>query len=153
MESTIWPDDVCVMMGVFDLLERRAEAAAVLAQRQAELDRRTAGFRPEEIARAKAHRDPLASYLAQLEHGPRPQEMATAKAEFALATATHHRALASSNGWKRCSPRVLQRKKSWIGRVSRSRWRVAGCRCVGNSLLCSPNLLARPKRATPFTTC
>jgi multidrug resistance efflux pump len=83
-------DDLLVELEPFDLLERRAEAAAVLALRQAELDKRTAGFRAEEIAQAQAHRDQLAAHLAQLEHGPRPQEIATAQAELALATAELH---------------------------------------------------------------
>jgi multidrug resistance efflux pump len=86
-------DDLLVELEPFDLLERRAEAMAVLAQRQAELNKRTTGFRAEEIAQARAHRDQLASYLAQLEHGPRPQEIATAKAELALATAEYQLAL------------------------------------------------------------
>jgi multidrug resistance efflux pump len=89
----VHPGDLLVELEPFDLLERRAEAAAVLAQRQAALEQRKAGFRAEEIAQAKARRDQLAAYLAELIHGPRSQEIATAQAELALATAEHDLAL------------------------------------------------------------
>jgi multidrug efflux pump subunit AcrA (membrane-fusion protein) len=85
--------DLLVELEPFDLLERHAEATAILAQRQAVLEKQTAGFRAEEIAQAKAHRDQLAAHLAKLEHGPRPQEIATAKAELALTTAEFQLAL------------------------------------------------------------
>jgi HlyD family secretion protein len=52
--------DLLVELEPYDLLKRRAEAAAALAQRQAALDQRTIGLRAEEIAQAKAHRDQLA---------------------------------------------------------------------------------------------
>ena len=86
-------NDLLVELEPFDLQDRRAEAAAILAQRQAELALRAAGFRVEEVAQAKARRDQLASRLAQLEHGPRPQEIAAAKAEVALAAAEQQLAL------------------------------------------------------------
>jgi multidrug resistance efflux pump len=69
----------------FDLLERRAEAAAQLAGRQAELEKLTTGFRREEIAQAKARRDQLAAKLEELKEGPRQQEIDAAKFELDLA--------------------------------------------------------------------
>jgi multidrug resistance efflux pump len=84
----------------YDLLERRAEAAAELERRQAEALRLEAGFRPEEIAQAEAVRARLAARLDELEKGPRPQEIDAAEARVREAEATldlarteHERAL------------------------------------------------------------
>jgi len=71
----------------FDLLQRRSEAAAKLAQRNADHEKLEAGYRDEEIAQAKARRDQLAAHLEELEHGPRKQEIEAAKAEVDLAEA------------------------------------------------------------------
>jgi multidrug resistance efflux pump len=69
----------------FDLLERRAEAQALLSAARAELDRYEAGFRDEEIAQAKAHRDELAARLAKLKAGPRKQTVEAARARLQAA--------------------------------------------------------------------
>jgi multidrug resistance efflux pump len=79
--------DLLIELEPFDLLERRAEAAARLAQQKDEHERLQAGFRSEEIAQAKARRDQLAAHLEELKVGPRIQEIAAAKAEVALAEA------------------------------------------------------------------
>lgn len=71
----------------FDLLERRAEAQAQLAAREAESQRLVAGFRAEEIAQSKARRDQLAATLEKLVAGPRKQEIAAAEAHARLAQA------------------------------------------------------------------
>lgn len=83
--DTVKKGDVLVTLEPFDLQERRAEAAAELAARTAEYERLKAGFRTEEIEQAKALHDRLAAQLAELEHGPRQQEIAAAEARVRLA--------------------------------------------------------------------
>jgi multidrug resistance efflux pump len=60
--------DVLVELEPYDLIERRAEAAAVLAERSARLDELVAGPRPQEIAAARASVEAAAAQrdLAQL---------------------------------------------------------------------------------------
>ena len=72
--------DVLIELDPYDLTERLNQAHAVLAQRQAELARLKAGYRPEEIAQAAAHRDQLAAQLDKLKSGARPQEVNEAQA-------------------------------------------------------------------------
>ncbi|MBI3837544.1 MAG: HlyD family efflux transporter periplasmic adaptor subunit [Planctomycetia bacterium] len=79
--------DVLVVIEPFDLLEKRAEIEKTLEARRADFERISAGFRPEEIAEAKAHRDQLAARLDKLVHGPRPQEIAVGEAQRDLAEA------------------------------------------------------------------
>ncbi len=71
----------------YDLQARRAEAESLLAERQAVVDRLTAGLRPDEIGQARARVDRLKATLSELEHGPRTQEIETAKAQLAAASA------------------------------------------------------------------
>ncbi len=79
--------DPLVELEPFDLQERRAEAAAMLAERKAALDKALAGFRAEEIAQVKARTEQLAAQLEKLKNGPREQELAAAQAELELAQA------------------------------------------------------------------
>ena len=79
--------DVLVELEPFDLLERRAEFEKDLEAKRAEYDRTRAGFRDEEVAQAKAHRDQLAARLDKLVRGPRPQEIAVGEAQRDLAEA------------------------------------------------------------------
>ncbi len=79
--------DPLVELEPFDLQERRAEAASILAERKASLDKMTSGFRAEEVAQAKAKTDQLSSQLQKLKNGPRPQEIAAAEAELESARA------------------------------------------------------------------
>lgn len=58
-----------------DLQERRAEAAAQLAARQAVLTRLQTGYRKEEIEQARARRDRAQSELDKLIAGSRPLEI------------------------------------------------------------------------------
>jgi multidrug resistance efflux pump len=74
------PGDLLVELEPYDLLERRAEAAAALAAKQAQYEQLKAGYRAEEIAQANAARDALAATLEKLRAGPRPQEIAAAAA-------------------------------------------------------------------------
>jgi HlyD family secretion protein len=71
----------------FDLAEREAESRAVLAGRQADLDRLLAGYRLEEIAQAKARVDQLAARVERLRNGPRTQEKEAARAQLVSAEA------------------------------------------------------------------
>jgi len=79
--------DLLVELEPFDLIERRAEAASMLSQRKAQLDKLLAGFRVEEIAQAEARAKQLEAHLAKLRNGPREQELAAAQAELLLAQA------------------------------------------------------------------
>lgn len=67
-----------VRLEPFDLEQRRTEAAAVLAQREAELNRMQAGLRAQEVAQAEARGRALEARLKMLEEGPRPQELEAA---------------------------------------------------------------------------
>ena len=71
----------------FDLLERRAEAEALLAQRRSEVARLEAGLRVEEIDQARARRDQLAARLEELENGSRTQDIEVARAQVELSGA------------------------------------------------------------------
>ena len=71
----------------FDLREQQAQAEANLAASQAAWQKMTQGFRAEELAQAKARRDQLAAKLAELQAGPRKEEIAAAAAQVDLAEA------------------------------------------------------------------
>jgi multidrug resistance efflux pump len=79
--------ETLVELEPFNLLEQRAEAESKQVAYQAEYNRLRAGFRSEEIAQAKAHRDQLAARLEKLISGPRKQEIAAAQAQLELAEA------------------------------------------------------------------
>ncbi|MFM2096678.1 MAG: Multidrug export protein EmrA [Planctomycetota bacterium] len=66
----------------YDLLEREAQAARLLAAREADLERLANGLREEEIAQAKARFDRLQARWDLLEAGPREQELEAAKARL-----------------------------------------------------------------------
>ncbi|MBI4617763.1 MAG: efflux RND transporter periplasmic adaptor subunit [Planctomycetes bacterium] len=72
--------EVLVELEPFDFAERRRRAEAVVAERQAALRQVEAGFRPEEVAQAKARRDQLAARFELVKNGPRPEEIAQARA-------------------------------------------------------------------------
>ena len=78
---------VLVELEAFDLAERRAGAAAVLATRQAERHRIDLGYRVEEIEQARARRHQAAARLERAEHGPRAPEIAAARARVDQAQA------------------------------------------------------------------
>lgn len=76
----------------FDWGDRLEEAEGRAAERRAELDRLTAGFRPEEIAQATARTDRLRLKLKALVDGPRPEEIEAARGRLELAEAQFKRA-------------------------------------------------------------
>ncbi len=79
--------DVLLVLEPFDLLEKRTEVEKALEARRAEYERMAAGFRAEDVAQAKAHRDQLAARLERLVNGPRPQEIAVGQGQVDLAEA------------------------------------------------------------------
>ncbi len=76
-----------VELDPFDLRDRRAQAAAELAARQAELARLEAGYRAEEIAQAEARHEQLKARLEKLTNGSRPQDINAARSRLVLANA------------------------------------------------------------------
>jgi HlyD family secretion protein len=79
--------DVLLVLEPFDLLEKRTEVEKTLEARRAEYQRIAAGFRAEDVAQAKAHRDQLAARLEKLVNGPRAQEIAVGQGQVDLAEA------------------------------------------------------------------
>jgi multidrug resistance efflux pump len=69
------------------LKAQRAEAAAAIAEAQADLERMVRGNRPEEIAQAKAAAGQAGAALEAARNGPRKQEIDQAQAEYAAAKA------------------------------------------------------------------
>ncbi|MCA9014670.1 MAG: HlyD family efflux transporter periplasmic adaptor subunit [Planctomycetaceae bacterium] len=86
--------DLLFELEPFDLQERRAEAAAGLAEASANYEKLVAGYRTEEIAQAAAHVDQLKARLTLLVNGPRPEEIDAAAAELHLADAEYQLAKA-----------------------------------------------------------
>ncbi len=80
-------DQVLVELEPFDLMERKNEAVATLAARQAEVHRLENGFRPEEIRQAKAHYEQIQAEHKKLVEGPREQEIEVARAQLRVAHA------------------------------------------------------------------
>ncbi len=71
----------------FDLRERRAQALAALAAREAKLRLLEGGFRPEEIAQARARVDRARAVLERTIAGPRPLEIQILAGQLAMAQA------------------------------------------------------------------
>ena len=81
--------DLLIELEPYDLLERRAEAVAGLAESKANYEKLVAGFRVEEIAQAKAHVDQLKARMSLLVNGPRQEEIDSAAAELHLSDAEY----------------------------------------------------------------
>ncbi|WP_417375123.1 HlyD family secretion protein [Gimesia maris] len=86
--------DLLIELEPYDLLERRAEAIAGLAEVKAQHAELVAGFRTEEIDEAAAKVDQLKARLTLLINGPRQQEIDSAVAELHLADAEYRLAKA-----------------------------------------------------------
>lgn len=72
-----------------DLDARRKEAAALVDEAQAGLERLLNGSRPEEIAEARAQAEAARMSLEMARNGPRPEEIEAARAELRAAEAEH----------------------------------------------------------------
>lgn len=83
---------ILVRLEPFDLIERMREAEAILAARNADLQRLRAGQRPEEIGQKKARVDRLTAQLNKLKAGPLPEEISAAQSRLELAQAQLDRA-------------------------------------------------------------
>jgi len=99
--SRVRPGEPLFTMDPFDLEQRLTEVKAELAADQANHERLKAGYRPEEIAQARASRDRAGAVLAKAEAGPREreieiarEELNVAKANLELAESEHVRLLA-----------------------------------------------------------
>lgn len=90
--ETVAAGALLVQLEDYDLGYRLEEAEALLAARQAELDRLVAGYRAEEVAQAEARADRLKQKLKALETGPRLEEIEAARARLRLAEAQRERA-------------------------------------------------------------
>ncbi|MCA9005789.1 MAG: HlyD family efflux transporter periplasmic adaptor subunit [Planctomycetaceae bacterium] len=86
--------DLLIELEPYDLLERRTEAIAGLAEVTAKHEELVAGFRPEEIEEAAAKVDQLKAHLTLLINGPRQQEIDSAVAELHLADSEYRLAKA-----------------------------------------------------------
>jgi HlyD family secretion protein len=80
-------DKPLVSLEPYDLEEQLAQSQAILAARQAELDKLKCGNRPLEIAQAEERSKQLAAVLKKLEKGPREQEIRSAEASLQQADA------------------------------------------------------------------
>lgn len=90
--------EALVELEPYQLRELLAQARGELARAQADLDRVLNGFRPEEIAQAKAKHQQLDAVVRKLTKGPREEDIAVAEkqlelaqAEFKLAMLKHQR--------------------------------------------------------------
>jgi HlyD family secretion protein len=80
--EAVKPDTLLVELEPFDLLEKESQAQSVLAERRAELDKLTNGFRAEEIAAGEQRVAQLTAMLKKLRNGPREQEITAAQANL-----------------------------------------------------------------------
>jgi HlyD family secretion protein len=103
----------------FDLLEREQQALGVLAEKEANLQKISSGFRPEEIDQAKLQYDEALAQLSLIQEGPRKEEIAAAenrveaaKADLNLASREYDRQanLAKTNAASRSEFDVSEEK-------------------------------------------
>jgi multidrug resistance efflux pump len=90
--QTVTAGTLLLELEEFDLLAKKAEAAAQVAASEAELARLKNGFRAEEIAQAQARVERLAAKHKMLVDGPRVEEINAARARRDLAIAQVERA-------------------------------------------------------------
>jgi multidrug resistance efflux pump len=80
-------DEPIVRFESFDLTAKREDAAAAVAQAEANLEKLLNGSRPEEIAQARAQAQAAWMSLELARNGPRRQEIDSARAELQAAEA------------------------------------------------------------------
>ena len=79
--------EMLIELEPFQFRELLAQARGELGRAQAECDRVSSGFRPEEIAQAKSKFDQLEATLRKLVKGPRDEDIAAAEKQLDLAQA------------------------------------------------------------------
>lgn len=87
--------DPLIRFEAYDLNARRADAEAAVAQAQANHQKMLNGFRPEEVAQAKAQAEAAWMALEEARNGPRRQEIEAARGELAAASADYEVARAT----------------------------------------------------------
>jgi len=81
--------DTLIRFEAYDLEARKADAVAAIAQADANYQKAQNGFRPEEIAQAKAQAEAARTNLEMARNGPRRQEIDAARADLAAAAADY----------------------------------------------------------------
>ena len=87
--------DPLIRFEAYDLTARRADAEAAVAQAEANYQKLVNGFRPEEVAQAKAQAEAAWMTLEEARNGPRRQEIEAARAQLAAANADYQVARAT----------------------------------------------------------
>ena len=85
--QTVRAGDVLVSFECNELQAQHTQAAAQVAQAQADLDRMLRGNRPEEVVQAESNAAAQKAVMEAAVHGPRPQEIAQAQADLSAAQA------------------------------------------------------------------
>lgn len=79
----------------YDLTARRADAEAAIAQADANYKKMLNGFRPEEVAQARAQAEAARATLEEARNGPRRQEIDAARGQLEAANADYEVAKAT----------------------------------------------------------
>src|SRR5581483_5994965 len=87
--------DPLIRFEAYDLTARRADAEAAVAQAEANYQKSQNGFRPEEVAQAKAQAEAAWMTLEEARNGPRRQEIDAARAQLDAANADYEVARAT----------------------------------------------------------
>ena len=81
--------DPLIRFEAYDLTARRADAEAAVAQADANYQKLQNGFRPEEVAQARAQAEAAWMSLEEARNGPRRQEIEAARGQFNAANADY----------------------------------------------------------------
>jgi HlyD family secretion protein len=87
--------DPLIRFEAYDLTARRADAEAAVAQAEANHQKLLNGFRPEEVAQAKAQAEAAWMALEEARNGPRRQEIDAARGQLDAANADYEVARAT----------------------------------------------------------
>ncbi|HJQ22738.1 MAG TPA: efflux RND transporter periplasmic adaptor subunit [Blastocatellia bacterium] len=87
--------DPLIRFEAYDLNARRADAEAAVAQADANYQKLVNGFRPEEVAQAKAQAEAAWMALEEARNGPRRQEIEAARGQLEAANADYEVARAT----------------------------------------------------------
>lgn len=87
--------DPLIRFEAYDLTARRADAEAAVAQAEANYQKLQNGFRPEEVAQARAQAEAAWMTLEEARNGPRRQEIEAARGQLEAANADYEVARAT----------------------------------------------------------